>query len=201
MDIAHSLKNGTCQIHENCIYSLDITCVSNFIGRLFSLRCSVDPYKECLISFSDGSLCPVLKAHIKRDYTGCLLFSHSIPKSVMPKSLFSVREARVYAVLPAFLQKCPKFRALLTPAAVPALTLQPLRAFWVMQNESFSCSKSERKAQSSPVVLLVWEQATRMKTEQRPGAVVRGPPASALRGRVHSESSLYPLVAHYKTFF
>ena len=24
-------KNGTCQIHENCIYSLDITHVSNFI--------------------------------------------------------------------------------------------------------------------------------------------------------------------------
>ena len=67
-------KNGTCQIHANCISSLEITHVSSFIGSLstqmFS-RC----HKDCLISFSDGSLCPVLKAHIKRSHLLLVIFT------------------------------------------------------------------------------------------------------------------------------
>lgn len=74
-------KNGTCQIDANCISSLDITHVSNFIGNLFTQMFS-RPYKvyclvrsTCLISFSDGSLCPVLKAHIKRSQEMLVIFT------------------------------------------------------------------------------------------------------------------------------
>lgn len=75
-------KNGTCQIHENCIYSLDITHIQ-FHRQALHSRCSVFLPWNVSSHSAWFSVSSVLKP-ISRDHTGCLSFSHSIPKSVMP---------------------------------------------------------------------------------------------------------------------
>lgn len=113
---------------------------------------------------------------------------------------FQWEQSQSLCSAPAFLQKCPKFRASLT-SAVPALTLQPLRALPRSCFEwPFSCSKSERKAQSS--LLSYWSGSKRRewRQEQRPSS---GQGTSSLC--TERQSPLWvqplPLVAHYKTFF
>ena len=115
--------------------------------------------------------------------------------------VFTENKATIYAVLSEFLQKCPKSHASLM-SVLPVLTLQPLHASRLCLEWPFSCSKSEMKAQSSPVILMVWEWAMRMKTEHETWGSSQGT-SSLCWTEVQSPLwvQLLPLVADYKTVF
>ena len=88
-------KNGTCQIHANCISSLEITHVSSFIGSLFTQmfsRC----HKDCLISFSDGSVSSAQSPYQEITLVACHFHIPSPSQSCLQIPLFSLRTKPQY---------------------------------------------------------------------------------------------------------